>query len=161
MLDVSEVTKIVMGLWSLSNQLADDGRVGAQSTYIPRVPQCMSTRWNWDPPPPSPASECATPPVTKGGGAHSPAGEGMDIWTMDLHFFWFSVGENNTNFARCIFFNIKRLHFGKRSKSLYPTIHALKIGVKSSPKKFSTCARQRKELYWRNYVAVLKCRTAR
>jgi hypothetical protein len=40
----------------------------AQSTYIPRVPQCLSTRPNWDPPAPSPASECVPIPGTKGGG---------------------------------------------------------------------------------------------
>jgi hypothetical protein len=48
-----------------------------QSTYIYRVPQCMSTRWNWDSPTPSLASECALPPRTRGGGAHTPAGEGL------------------------------------------------------------------------------------
>jgi hypothetical protein len=37
-----------------------------------------SPRWNWDSPNPSLASECALPPRTKwGGGAHSPAGEGL------------------------------------------------------------------------------------
>ncbi len=30
----------------------------AQSTYIPRVPQCLSPRWNWDHLTSSPASEC-------------------------------------------------------------------------------------------------------
>jgi hypothetical protein len=49
----------------------------AQSTYMLRVPQCMSSRWNWDSPTPSLASECAPTPGTKGGGAHSPAGEGL------------------------------------------------------------------------------------
>ncbi len=48
-----------------------------QSTYIYRVPHCMSPRRNWDCPTPSLASECAPPPGTKGGGAHSPAGEGL------------------------------------------------------------------------------------
>jgi hypothetical protein len=37
----------------------------------------MSHRRNWDSPTPSLASECAPPPGTKGGGAHSPAGEGL------------------------------------------------------------------------------------
>jgi hypothetical protein len=37
----------------------------------------MSPRWNWDSPTPSLASECAPPPGTKGGGALSPAGEGL------------------------------------------------------------------------------------
>ncbi len=53
-------------------------RAVSQSTYIHRVPQCMSPRRNWDPPlppPHSPASECALPPETKG--AHSPADEGV------------------------------------------------------------------------------------
>jgi hypothetical protein len=35
---------------------------------IPRVPQCMSPRWIWDPPTPSSASECARLPGTKGEG---------------------------------------------------------------------------------------------
>ncbi len=36
----------------------------------------MSPRWNWDSATPPFASECAPPP-RKGGGAHSPAGEGL------------------------------------------------------------------------------------
>ncbi len=39
----------------------------AQSTYIPRVPQCMSPRRNWDSPTPSPASKGASPPNQGGG----------------------------------------------------------------------------------------------
>ena len=31
----------------------------------------MSPRRNWDSPNPSPASECALPPRTKGGGEHT------------------------------------------------------------------------------------------
>ncbi len=46
-------------------------------TYIQRVPQCISPRRNWDSPNPSLASECAPPPQNPGGGAHSPAGEGL------------------------------------------------------------------------------------
>jgi hypothetical protein len=52
------------------------GTPHTQSTYIYRVPQCMSTRWNWDSPTPSLASECALPPRTKGWGGHSPAAKG-------------------------------------------------------------------------------------
>jgi len=37
----------------------------------------MSLRWNWDSPTPSAASECALPPVPKGGGAHSPTAKGV------------------------------------------------------------------------------------
>ncbi len=37
----------------------------------------MSPRGNWDSPIPSLASECVSPPGTTGGGAHSPAGEGL------------------------------------------------------------------------------------
>ncbi len=40
-----------------------------QSTYIKRVPQCMSPRWNCDSPTPSLANECAPSPGTKEGGA--------------------------------------------------------------------------------------------
>jgi len=39
-----------------------------QSTYIYRVPQCMSPRRNWVSPTSSLASECAPTPGTKGGG---------------------------------------------------------------------------------------------
>ncbi len=55
------------------------GRAGeAQCTYIYRVPLCMSPRQNWALPIPSLASEYAPPPGTKGGGgAYSPAGEGL------------------------------------------------------------------------------------
>ncbi len=38
-----------------------------QSTYIPRVPQCLSPRPNWDSPTPSPASDCASPRNQRGG----------------------------------------------------------------------------------------------
>ncbi len=44
--------------------------------YIPKVPKCLSPRPNWERPNPSPTSECV-PPGTKGGGTHSPAGEGV------------------------------------------------------------------------------------
>ncbi len=38
----------------------------------------MSPRWNWDSPTPLAASECALPPVPKGGGgAHSPVAKGV------------------------------------------------------------------------------------
>jgi hypothetical protein len=37
----------------------------------------MSPRQNWDYPIPSLVSECDPPPETKGGGVHSPAGEGL------------------------------------------------------------------------------------
>ncbi len=46
-------------------------------TYIPRVPPCLFLRRNWDPPPPSPASECVPPPLNQRGGTHSPAGKGV------------------------------------------------------------------------------------
>ncbi len=50
----------------------------AQSTYIPRVPQCLSLRPNWDSPTPSPANECAPPsPHGTKEGTHSPVGEGL------------------------------------------------------------------------------------
>ncbi len=35
--------------------------------YIPRVPQCLSPRPNWDPPTPSSPSKCVPSPETKGG----------------------------------------------------------------------------------------------
>ncbi len=48
---------------------------------IPGVSQCLSPRPNWDPPTPSPASECARgappPPPQPKGWAHLPAGEGV------------------------------------------------------------------------------------
>ncbi len=42
--------------------------------YIPRVPECLSLRPNWLPPPPLPPAS-VSPPGTKGG-QHSLAGEG-------------------------------------------------------------------------------------
>jgi hypothetical protein len=47
------------------------GYLHTHSTHIYRAPQCMSPRQNWDSPSPSPASECALPPVPKGGGGHT------------------------------------------------------------------------------------------
>jgi hypothetical protein len=41
------------------------GESGAQCTYIPKVPQCLSPRWNWDPPPPLPQVSVPPPPGTK------------------------------------------------------------------------------------------------
>ncbi len=41
-----------------------------QSTDIPRVPQCLSPRPNWDPPPPLP--QASVSPGTKGGGGTLP-----------------------------------------------------------------------------------------
>jgi hypothetical protein len=42
--------------------------VAAMVGYNSIVPQCLSPRWNWDKSTPFPASECAPPPPTKGGG---------------------------------------------------------------------------------------------
>ncbi len=50
----------------------------AQSTYIHlecTVRQCLSFRWNWDPPPLPLPQASVLPPETKGGGTPSPAGE--------------------------------------------------------------------------------------
>ncbi len=41
---------------------------------ITRVPQCLSPRRSWDPPPPLPQAS-VYPSESMGGGAHSPAGE--------------------------------------------------------------------------------------
>jgi hypothetical protein len=46
-------------------------RTKSQSTYIFRVPKCMSPRRNWNSPTPSLASECAPPPEPKRGGGHT------------------------------------------------------------------------------------------
>jgi hypothetical protein len=51
-----------------------------QSTYIKRVPQCMSPRHNWELGLSHPLSRqqvCPSPRNQRGGGAHSPAGEGL------------------------------------------------------------------------------------
>jgi hypothetical protein len=59
-----------------------------QSTYLPRVPQCLSPRPNWDLPPPR--KRVCPSPGTKGGGvAHSPAvrgweGPNSDNWRKSL-----------------------------------------------------------------------------
>jgi len=46
--------------------------------YIQYI-QCLSSRRNWPPPTPSPASECVPPPPlrTRRGGTQSPGGEGV------------------------------------------------------------------------------------
>ncbi len=46
----------------------------SQSTYIPRVQQCLSPLPNWDPPPPLPQAS-VSPPNPKGEVTHSPGGE--------------------------------------------------------------------------------------
>ncbi len=51
--------------------MASTPRTGPSTKYIctSRVPQCLSPRWNWDSPTPSPASKCA-PPESRGGGGY-------------------------------------------------------------------------------------------
>jgi hypothetical protein len=61
--------------FSLFSPLAVAQIVNSQSTYIPRVAQCLSFRPHWDTPPLPQAS--VSLPEPKGGGTHSPAGEGM------------------------------------------------------------------------------------
>ncbi len=61
-----------------------------QSTYIPRVPQCLSPRRNWDPPPHALANKrVRTLPEPKGR-THSPCGWGggpnSDDWRKSLEF---------------------------------------------------------------------------
>ncbi len=51
---------------------------GHKIHYIPRVPQCLSPRRNWDSPNLSPASECAPPTWVLGGELHSLAGERVE-----------------------------------------------------------------------------------
>ncbi len=54
--------------------------MGRQCTVTHRVGRALSffsSRRNCDSPNTSPAAECAPPPRTGGGGAHSPAGEGL------------------------------------------------------------------------------------
>jgi hypothetical protein len=53
-----------------------DGQIRKVHTYIHRIPQCMSPRRNWDPPP-SPASECAPYPRKQKGGGAQGEGEGV------------------------------------------------------------------------------------
>jgi hypothetical protein len=49
----------------------------SQSTYIPREPpQCLSPRWNWDPPP-LPQASVPLPPEPGGGGGVHTACEGV------------------------------------------------------------------------------------
>jgi hypothetical protein len=54
------------------------GVIYLQSTYIPRVLQCLSTRPNWDPPPPHPQASVY---LRNQGGTHSPASECVPIQT--------------------------------------------------------------------------------
>ncbi len=61
-----------------------------QSTYIPRVPLCLSLRPNWDYPTPSPASECVTPPPPP-----EPKEEGNT-----LACGWRGGGEGRSQFGR-------------------------------------------------------------
>jgi hypothetical protein len=54
--------------------------INTQSLYnIPGVPQCLSPCLNWDLPPPLPQASVYPHPGTKGGGGHSPAGEGVGV----------------------------------------------------------------------------------
>ncbi len=53
-----------------------------QTTLIPRVPQRLSRRPNWDPPTTFPASECV-PPTRKQKGGYSPAGGGSQFGRLE------------------------------------------------------------------------------
>jgi hypothetical protein len=66
-----------------SNQLQTTCLPLPQSTYITRVPQCLSPRPNWDSRTPSPARECVPPAEPKWEGTHSPAGEGVEGPNLD------------------------------------------------------------------------------
>ncbi len=57
------------------------GHQRPKSTYIPKVPECLSPRPNWDSPIPSPASECALPQEPKEGGGGILAGGWVPIRT--------------------------------------------------------------------------------
>ncbi len=53
------------------------GRWGwTQSTYIPRVPQCLTPRRNWELPPPPPLLQASAFPWNQKGETHSPGGSG-------------------------------------------------------------------------------------
>jgi hypothetical protein len=52
-------------------------------TYIPRVTQYRYLRPNWDPPTPPLQQASLSPPRNKGGGTHSPAGEGVGRPNLD------------------------------------------------------------------------------
>ncbi len=64
----------------------------SQSTYKPRIPQCLSPRRNWNLGTPDPFSRkrvWPSPQNQRGGGAHRPAGEGVgspisDDWRKSL-----------------------------------------------------------------------------
>ena len=57
-------------------------QTAAQSTYIPRVPQCPFLRLNWDPPPPLPQARVSTPRNQRGGHTRLRVrGWGVPIWT--------------------------------------------------------------------------------
>ncbi len=73
-----------------------DLRVGDTVVYLNhqvhnnRVPQCLSSRRNWDLPTPSPVSECVPPPEAKEGGRHirlrvrAGGGPNSDDWRKSL-----------------------------------------------------------------------------
>jgi hypothetical protein len=61
-----------------------------QRTYIPRVPQCLRPRPNWDPPPALSQANVSPPPKQKEG-THSPAdervgGPNSNDWKKSLAF---------------------------------------------------------------------------
>jgi hypothetical protein len=67
-----------------------------RSTYIPRVPHCLSPRWNWDPPPPLPQAS-VLPSGAKGGRVHArlrESGGGVLFRTTDenAQYSVYSVG---------------------------------------------------------------------
>ncbi len=86
-----------------------------QSTvhYIPRVPQCMSPRWNWEPPPP-PLQEASLPiPPEPGGVAHSPACEGVG----ESQFRW--LEKNLCTLTTTCFKHRPRVHLRLKHPSLF------------------------------------------
>ncbi len=101
-------------------------RAKSQSTYIPRVPQRLSSRTNWDTPPLQ--SKRAPPPELKGWETHSPAGEEVGGPNSD---------DQRKNLALCLlcgieYFQIQVFHKPYRYVPQYilQTIHTTLLSFK-------------------------------
>ncbi len=109
--------------------------MGLHHKYIPRVPQCVFLRWNWDPPHPLPQRVCP-PPRNQGGTAGEGVGESQfqllkkklsllsTLWPTGCHY---DVSQNDVSHGRCVPWTMRPLDDPSLDRGVYWTMRPLDI----------------------------------